>query len=503
MDSPLNSAWDLSRIAVVFLTCPREPSYLGQTLASFYAGDARAREFAGVTVAVDAEDLACVEWLRHHAGIRWAARSAEDSARIEGWHLHRRACGAYWRALGLGMTGARGLLVFEDDVVFRDGWVGMLLEMLEEMYEAGWAEFMVTLSSYREHESAALRRGRFFLRYEEEGFYGTQGMFYTASEVEPLREIIFERGMVRAEAPFDLLVKYQVQGRANFFASRVALIQHAGQVSTGLGANGLKNGTFAKPWPIKGKVAVLTSVSFDCALLPHFVRHYFAFGVRDFYISVAGIWEETAAAAAELEGALGVVIRLLPASPRQMASGVEGANKDELRRRVDEDVEWVIPADLDELVQFPAPLVDLILRMECEKAAVLCGRFVDRIAANGELAALSETGTIWEQYPLECDVSGGLAQALCAKVVLARRECELSSGHHFTIGDWPELRGLVVMVHHFKWRAGIREVLERRVAVYQRENVPWVGESVRVLDYLALHGRLVPEDFAGREGWRG
>lgn len=63
-------------------------------------------------------------------------------------------------------------------------------------------------------------------------------------------------------------------------------------------------------------------------------------------------------------------------------------------------------------------------------------------------------------------------------------------------------RGGFGVVHHFKWRAGLAEALERRVAIYRREKVSWVGESEWVLAYLAKHGRIVPEHFAARPGWR-
>ncbi len=94
---------------------------------------------------------------------------AEENARVSAYRVHRRACDHYWKALGLATPGARGVLVLEDDVVFRDGWVGMLIEVLDEMGRAGLAEFILTLGSFRDHERLSLRRGLFHSRYPAAG----------------------------------------------------------------------------------------------------------------------------------------------------------------------------------------------------------------------------------------------------------------------------------------------------------------------------------------------
>lgn len=240
----------LSEIAVVFLTCPRTPSYLAQTLASFGLGDARVAGLHSVAVAVDAEDVGCAGELAGLERVRWVVRTAEESALVAGFAVHRRACASYSRALRLAeeavAAGARGVLVCEDDVVFRNGWVGMLEDALGEM--EGLGEFLLTLYSGRDHEEEALRRGRFYSSYVAAGFYGTQALFYTAGEVAPCREVVWRCGVETAEEPYDLLLKRRAISQQHLYTTRHSLVQHAGVVSTGLGW-GHRSPSFERAWP--------------------------------------------------------------------------------------------------------------------------------------------------------------------------------------------------------------------------------------------------------------
>lgn len=508
------TAWQPEDIALVFVTCPREPSYFAATLASAWLGDERTARLREVVVAVDAPDLACVAPLAEHRRVRWVARSEEENARVRVFKVHRRACHNYWRALGLAQPGARAVLVCEDDLVFRDGWLGMLIECLDEMQERGMTEFLLAAYSAQDHEGRAFRRGRCYSSYVAGGFFGTQAMLYPASELAPLRELIWRHGVEKFEAPYDLLIQRRAKTRQHLYATRHSLVQHAGAQSTGLGTGRHRSPSFERPWPPPdepvpartrrrtGKLRVLTSISYDAKLLPHFVAHYRALGVEAFAIAVHEQRPGLRGEIEELARPLGAGIELLPVSERQQRTGVEGWNKEELRQRIAMPGDWLIPADLDEFIQFPAPLPQLIAQMEESGTTHVMGEFRDRIASDGRLTETTAEPALWEQYPLECDFSARLVRCLCTKVVLCRGDCALGSGHHFVTNGARALRGPGVVVHHFKWRAGLLEALARRVEIYRRERVSWVGESERVLAYFARHGRIVPEEFGARMGWQ-
>lgn len=251
-----------------------------------------------------------------------------------------------------------------------------------------------------------------------------------------------------------------------------------------------------------GSLRVLSSISYDAALLPHFVNYYRGLGVENFAISVHEQRPGIRAEAGALAATLGPGVTLHPASAWQERTGVEGANKDDLRRRVAQPEDWLIPADLDEFIQFPLPLPALIGKLIEADAQWVMGRFRDRLALGGVLAPTAPVPSVWEQYPLEADISSQVVKGLCTKVILCRGDCEIGSGHHFVRGAARVLGGTSGIVHHFKWRAGLAEALARRVDICRREKVPWVDESERVLAYLAEHGRIVPEHFGARAGWR-
>lgn len=205
--------WKPEDLSLIFVTCPRKPPYFATTLASALLGDPRTTQLREIMAAVDAPDLACVAPLTKHQRIRWVARTSEENARVEPFRVHRRACHSYWRALGLVESKPRAVIVCEDDLIFRDGWLGMLLECLNEMQARGLTTFLLAAYSAYDHEERSLRRGRYFSSYPAHHFFGTQAMLYTADELEPLRKLIWRHGVENPEEPYDLLIKRRAIAR--------------------------------------------------------------------------------------------------------------------------------------------------------------------------------------------------------------------------------------------------------------------------------------------------
>ena len=245
----MTGPWQPEDIALVFLTCPREQAYFPVTLASALLGDPRAARLREIVVVVDAPDLACVEPLAQHGRVRWVARTVEENERVASFHLHRRACHSYWRALGLAGAGARAVLVCEDDVIFRDGWLAMLLQSLEEMRTRGLEDFILAAYACYDLDQSALRRGTYYSSYPARGFYGTPAMLYPEPEREAVRSLIWEHGVACPEEPYDLLIGRRAVERQHLYATRYSLVQHVGMKSTGLGAGGRQSRSFARPWP--------------------------------------------------------------------------------------------------------------------------------------------------------------------------------------------------------------------------------------------------------------
>jgi hypothetical protein len=158
---------------------------------------------------------------------------------------------------------------------------------------------------------------------------------------------------------------------------------------------------------------------------------------------------------------------------------------------------WVIPADLDEFHQYPAPLEEML------HGDYSFGFFVDRLSATGELTADQPEESLWDQYPLECDITKDLVQGCLQKVVLARWDVPLYDGHHDVTDCTKVLYNQDSRTHHFKWRAGTYEALVERVERYKKADIFFYTESQRAIDYLDQHqGRFNPMDFNARPGWK-
>lgn len=250
MNATDDTPWKPEDIALVFVTCPREPAYFHTTLTSALLGDPLTARLREIAVAVDAPDLACIHPLAGHRRVRWVARTPEQNARVAKYRLCRRACHSYWRALTLAQPGCRAVLLCEDDVIFRDGWLGMLLECLNEMRRKGLREFLLTAYSTRNHDRHGWRRGAFYSSYVANGFYGTQAMLYPAGQMEAVSTLIWEQGVLVHQKPYDLLINRLADKRQHLYTTRYSLVQHTGMKSTGLG-NGHMSPTFKLPWPTR------------------------------------------------------------------------------------------------------------------------------------------------------------------------------------------------------------------------------------------------------------
>src|SRR5262249_38102993 len=89
------------------------------------------------------------------------------------------------------------------------------------------------------------------------------------------------------------------------------------------------------------------------------------------------------------------------------------------------------------------------------------------------------------------------------KIVLARSEVTVASGNHRAPGHTPDPATLVC-VHHFTWRSGVLDDLQRRVEKFSSgawtEHTPAVRhEAARLLDHVAQHhGRInITDPFLG------
>jgi hypothetical protein len=221
-------------------------------------------------------------------------------------------------------------------------------------------------------------------------------------------------------------------------------------------------------------VTVIATVNLrggDWDLLPHLLRHVHTLGVSTVVVTV-NIFHTPDHESIEhcAPDGLNLVIGRysLPDGGNTDDDRMEDQQRDRVLRCLDITPRaWLMPLDLDEFHEYPATLAVILERADEMGIDVIKGRLIDRFAADGTLARLRPTPSVFEQYPIETEFTRNVLGGYTEKVMLCRRYVRLGTGHHgahaahgVPVGFCDDYR-----VHHFKWRAGlverIRDTIER------------------------------------------
>ena len=256
----------------------------------------------------------------------------------------------------------------------------------------------------------------------------------------------------------------------------------------------------------------------ELALLPHFVDHYLALGVRPERVHVllnardAGSPAlEAAAALLAARGVTGAVPWIAPYTSDSM-----WARRRELQAEVADARDWIVSADVDELHEYPDTLARVLAHCERVGANAVQGVFVDRLAEGGTLAEVRAEPALAEQFPLRADAIGALGGSGrhhdrygTVKLVAMRGAVLPSRGGHHPLGGQSGVRllqgaplgalpdaadpegrfGWPFRVHHYKWTATLVPGLRRRLGT------PGASEAGReygakLLAHVEAHGAI-------------
>lgn len=158
--------------------------------------------------------------------------------------------------------------------------------------------------------------------------------------------------------------------------------------------------------------------------------------------------------------------------------------------------DWYIPTDLDEFHVIPGydDIHTLIQDMNMSNSDFVWGQMVDRVTQTGSIPLhITPTPTIWEQFPLEMNITGELMKAWDFKIALAKQSMVVTSGHHYTenynrVGVKFKKPSLT---HHFKWFGNLLEKEEAKIDRYKNLGVTHYTENQRLIDHLkSNNGRL-------------
>eukprot|EP01102_Stenamoeba_stenopodia_P012744 TRINITY_DN4051_c0_g4_i1.p1 TRINITY_DN4051_c0_g4~~TRINITY_DN4051_c0_g4_i1.p1 ORF type:complete len:365 (+),score=54.60 TRINITY_DN4051_c0_g4_i1:141-1235(+) len=162
--------------------------------------------------------------------------------------------------------------------------------------------------------------------------------------------------------------------------------------------------------------------------------------------------------------------------------------------------DWVVPVDMDEIYWFPdANLGKFVASLERDGYSFAAGLFVDRVSSNGALTFIQPSPSLFEQYPLECQL-WQISHAIYQKVIVHRGYVRVSAGHHAIHQDlratnsedidFNFTRGhpTPLPVYHFKWSSSVLYKLPARILQHRKLRLQSQVESENLDQFIRSHG---------------
>lgn len=153
--------------------------------------------------------------------------------------------------------------------------------------------------------------------------------------------------------------------------------------------------------------------------------------------------------------------------------------------------EWYCVADLDEFYYFDGKnLEELVQYLESRDFMAIHGLFYDRIAGDESFPAIPEyvpgRAQLDELFPCVANLSK-ITMCGNTKIALARLT-GIRSGHHFATLPADKVLNHSMQAHHFKWHAGVLDLLLKRHKAYGSQNLSHAHESREFYDFLSKPG---------------
>jgi hypothetical protein len=216
-------------IDVAVTTVARPGDYIHQLIECLRAD-------LGLRLVVGTPECRYLERYRNHPFIEVIEAPPQEWERFRDCAVRQRAAWNYWRTLTLGIRHPyrKGLLIFEDDVVPATDWEPRLHRIIEqiEMEQSG----PYILSLYTARELQPPQDGKGFVAYPPDAFFGTQAIYYPEPARKGFAKYLKRHGVdLFRRRPYDFLLgDYARRESIPMFAALPCLVQHIGEVSTGL-----------------------------------------------------------------------------------------------------------------------------------------------------------------------------------------------------------------------------------------------------------------------------
>ena len=203
-------------------------------------------------------------------------------------------------------------------------------------------------------------------------------------------------------------------------------------------------------------------------LFNQWLSYYRKAGILEFHIIVTPNPEESDGSEVYelLRGSPDIVSLELTEPVKQEQDRVDLYSK--YKREKMNDCRMVFAVDADEFVAYPGEIYE---RACSKNFDYVRGRLNDRFAFDGETKEISSEKDIFAQFPLCSDFSWDALGALQSKTPLSKPSVAYGIGLHKILEPdrWSK-PSWEVMVHHFKWTAGIIQKIRNRMAQAQDDS---------------------------------
>jgi hypothetical protein len=230
----------------------------------------------------------------------------------------------------------------------------------------------------------------------------------------------------------------------------------------------------------------------DPRLLPHLLKHYVPFGVTEFHIAAPPLLENYIGDASRK-------YKIIQYNDLNAAGSFTGGTEavTKMRELAQGPEEWAVIVDLDEFVEFPESVTNLVRKVEAEGGNIVKGIMYDRFALDGQLRDFDDNSDLQQLFPVRARFRKMVMGGNEIKGVLVKGKLKSHLAHHEFYDEAPYSQTLDIS--HYKWndRAIDRTRLARDMCA--AANSPWDfdGEFKRVLDHYEQHGRFAWETFGG------
>lgn len=216
-------------IDFAIMTVARSPVYIHELIASLRS-DLPVRLIAG------SPDYEYLERYRDNPAREIIEVSAKGWEHFQNRRVSHRANWNYWRCLTLGprTSSCEGLLIFEDDVIPARGWEPRFYDIVDQIESDCTGPFVLSLYS-------PVRLPRppnsqtYYARYPTANFYGTQAIYFPEEVRSDFARFLKCNGVDIYQQQYDIVLRaYLLNQGIPLFGANPCLVQHVGEVTTGL-----------------------------------------------------------------------------------------------------------------------------------------------------------------------------------------------------------------------------------------------------------------------------